>query len=376
MRLPGTRRSRLLTLLSLGALAVVAGLLLYARARALYRNLGPIMVAEIQRQLGREVAIGRLDVHRPGRIVMDRVAVAANRRLAQGALFRARRVVLSYSWLDVIWFRTDVIGSIRRIEIQQPSLLLARSRTGRFNVQDLFKPRPGARPTTFRAQVVVSRGQVLFQDYKAALPGLPAVNEVGGIDGALDYRTFPRITAQLAGVGRGGRVGQIQTNTLIDNRNGGWLLRAYAADADAAYWSRYLMRTPYARVRSGRGNLDLVVSRIAAKSPLEFVVNLAVRGVDAKIARLAAPLQDARGVAQVTPFGVKLDASARIAGMPIQASGNILDLKHPPVAVSVSGSGISLAALRRVLPQMPAMPALEVVTPGAMQAWILGPANH
>src|SRR5947209_4530284 len=174
MRIPGTRRSRLLTLLSLGALAVVAGLLLYARARALYRNLGPIVVAEIQRQLGREVAIGRLDVHRPGRIVMDRVAVAATRRLAQGAMFRARRVVLNYSWLDVIWFRTDVIGSIRRIEIQQPSLLLVRSRTGRFNVQDLFKPRPGARPTTFRAHVVVSRGQVLFQDYKAALPRLPA----------------------------------------------------------------------------------------------------------------------------------------------------------------------------------------------------------
>src|SRR3954447_13836510 len=144
MRIPGTRRSRLLILLALGALTVVVGLLLYARARALYRNLGPLVVAELQRQLGREVAIGRLDVHKPGRIVMDRVAVAANRRLAQGALLRAKRVVIRYSWLDVIWFRTDVIGSVRQIEIQEPSALLVRSRTGRFNVQDLIKPRPGA----------------------------------------------------------------------------------------------------------------------------------------------------------------------------------------------------------------------------------------
>src|SRR5207253_6564919 len=87
-------------------------------------------------------------------------------------------------------------------------------------------------------------------------------------------------------------------------------------------------------------------------------------------------LQAARGVAQITPYGVKLDASAQIAGMPIQASGNILDWKHPQVAVSVSGSGINLAAVRRVLPQVPAMRGLEVVTPGAAQAWILGPANR
>src|SRR5437763_14131521 len=126
MRIPGTRRSRLLILLSLGALAGVIGLLLFARARALYRNLGPLVVAQIQRQLGREVAIGRLDVHVPGRIVMDRVAVAANRRLAQGAMFRAKRVVLHYSWLDVIWFRSDILGSIGLIEIQEPSLLLVR----------------------------------------------------------------------------------------------------------------------------------------------------------------------------------------------------------------------------------------------------------
>src|SRR5205823_3585621 len=151
---------------------------------------------------------------------------------------------------------------------------------GRFNVQDLFKPRPGARPTTFRAQVVVSRGQLLFQDYKAALPRLPAVNALSGIDGAIDYRTFPRITAQLTAAGRGGRVRQLQTSTLIDNKTGSWLLRAYAADADAAYWSRYLVRTPFASVRSGRGNADLVVSRAATKSPLEYVINLGVQGVD------------------------------------------------------------------------------------------------
>ena len=92
MRIPGTRRSRLVVLLSLAALAVVIGLLLFARARALYRNLGPLVVQELQRQLGREVAIGHIDVHQPGRVVLDQVAIAEGKRLSGGAMARAKRV--------------------------------------------------------------------------------------------------------------------------------------------------------------------------------------------------------------------------------------------------------------------------------------------
>src|SRR5438445_507851 len=98
MRIPGTRRSRLIVLLSLAALAVVIGLLLFARVRALYQNLGPLVVEELQRQLQREIAISRVDVHVPGRVELDQVAIAAGQRLSGGAIVRAKRVVLNYSW--------------------------------------------------------------------------------------------------------------------------------------------------------------------------------------------------------------------------------------------------------------------------------------
>src|SRR5262245_24876157 len=98
MRLPATRRTRAMGLLVLSGLVVLVGLLLYARAMWLYRNIGPLLVAEIERQLGREVAVGRVDVHQPGRVVLERVAVAAEKKLAKGTLFRARRIVLDYSW--------------------------------------------------------------------------------------------------------------------------------------------------------------------------------------------------------------------------------------------------------------------------------------
>jgi hypothetical protein len=374
MRIPGTRRSRLVVLLSLAGLAVVIGLLLFARVRALYRNLGPLVVQELQRQLGREVAIGRVDVHVPGRVVMDQVAIAAGKRLSGGALARARQVVLTYSWSGIFSFHPDVVGSIRRIDIKDPSLLLVREPSGRFNVQDLFKPRRGAPPTHFRAQITVTHGRLFYEDYKAALAPLPAVNEVGGIDGALEFSTYPRLTAHLTGAGRRGRAGRIEATTLINVPTGQLLVQAYAADADAAYWARYLARTPAARVESGRANLDLVVTRTAAKAPLEFVVNLAARGLGVKVARLNAPIQAGRGFAQITSHGVKLEASARLAGMPVQVSGNILNFKNPQVALSVSGTGMTLAAVRRVLPQVPAVPGLNFIAPGAAQAWVLGPA--
>src|SRR6476619_1476292 len=98
MRVPGTRRARLIILLSLAALAATIGWLLFLRARALYRNLGPLVVQELERQLGREVSIKRIDTSRPGRVVLEQIAVAAQKRISQGALFRAPRVVIRYSW--------------------------------------------------------------------------------------------------------------------------------------------------------------------------------------------------------------------------------------------------------------------------------------
>src|SRR6266511_3401721 len=138
MRVPGTRRARLIILLSLAALAALIGWLLFVRARALYRNIGPLLVAELERQLGREVTIGRVDTSHPGRVVLDRVAVAAEQRLSGGTLFRARRITLSYSLNDLIWFRSDVAGSIRRVVVEQPFLMVVRDRNGQLNLLKLF----------------------------------------------------------------------------------------------------------------------------------------------------------------------------------------------------------------------------------------------
>jgi hypothetical protein len=376
MRIPGTRRFRLTVLLSLAALAAVIGLLLFNRARALYRNLGPLVVQEIKRQLGREVAIGHIDVHVPGKVVLDDVAIAEGKRLASGVMVRAKRVILYYSWRSLLMFRPDLVGSIDRVEIQDPHLLLVRFASGRFNVQDLIKPRrPGAPPVTFRAPVVVTRGSVHLLDYKAALPQLPAINDLTSVDGTVDFRTYPRMTVTAAGLGTRGRADRLQVDTLIDLISGRSLIQAYVSNAAAAYWSSYFARTPAARVQTGRANLNLVAARTAKKAPVQFVVNLAARGLGVSVARLRAPLQDGRGFAQITTYGLKVDASARLAGMPVQVSGNLLDWKHPQVALSVNARGITLAAVRQLLPQAPRLPpGLEVTAPGTAQAWVLGPA--
>src|SRR5205809_2152167 len=106
MRVPGSRRARQVVLLSLAALVATIGWLLYARAQALYRNIGPLLVAELERQLGREVSIGKVITRPLGRVTLEQVAVASEQHLSEGALFRARRIVLHYSLQDILWFRT------------------------------------------------------------------------------------------------------------------------------------------------------------------------------------------------------------------------------------------------------------------------------
>src|SRR5262249_7369156 len=96
MRLPGVRRARGVALVLILATLGVLGCFAYRRVVSLYRNIGPILVDQLEKQLGREVHVGSVDASHPGRVVLGDVAVASGARIAQGTLFRAPRVVVYF----------------------------------------------------------------------------------------------------------------------------------------------------------------------------------------------------------------------------------------------------------------------------------------
>src|SRR5438045_980730 len=102
MRLRGNRRARWVALALIAATLGVLGVVGYRRALFLYHHLGSIFVKQLEQQLGREVAIGRVDASRPGRLILWDVAIAAHQRVREGTLLRAPNVVILYRPLEIL----------------------------------------------------------------------------------------------------------------------------------------------------------------------------------------------------------------------------------------------------------------------------------
>jgi autotransporter translocation and assembly factor TamB len=366
----------------------------YRRLRALYDNLGPILVQQLRQQLGREVAIRHVDASHPGHLVLEGIAIARQKRLSEGQLARVQRIDVYYNFWRLVRSWGDPVGSVSEIVVAAPWLFLERDREGRLNIQDLFRPRPGAKPTTFRGRIILHNGAVTFQDYHARLPQLPAVNRAAGVAGWVDFVTFPQMNLGLAGHVVGPRAGPFRASGYIDSQHGRWLITAHATDADAAYWSAYFVQSPAARVTAGRADASLSawqeraapVVGPAVPVPIQYSALLAGRGLVIQSPRLAAPIRDASGTAQIDPTGVSLRGEARLAGMPITLQGRVIGLAAPAapsaapgtaptLSLQVSAPSVTLPALRRLLPQLAVPRGVADVAPAAVEATVTGPAS-
>jgi TamB, inner membrane protein subunit of TAM complex len=381
-------------LLLIAGVIGAAALYGYRRLRAIYDNLGPILVQQLRQQVGREVAIRHVDASRPGHLVLEGIAIARQKRLAEGQLARVQRIDVYYGFWRLVWSLGDPIGSVSEIGVESPWLFLERDRAGRLNIQDLFRPRPGAKPTTFRGRIIVRNGALTFQDYHTRLPQLPAVNRAAGLAGWVEFVTFPEMNLGLAGRVVGPRAGPFRASGYIDSQRGRWLVTAHAADADAAYWSAYFFQSPDVRITGGRADASLSVSRQAAAPvvgpaapvSIQYSALLAGRGLVIQSPRLAAPIRDASGTAQIDPTGLSLRGAGRLAGIPLTLQGRVLGLAAPSVpnaapvtaltlSVQVSAPSVTLAALRRVMPRLAVPRGVADVAPAAVEATVTGPAS-
>jgi TamB, inner membrane protein subunit of TAM complex/Domain of Unknown Function (DUF748) len=376
MRLRGTRRARLIALVLILATLGVAGLLLYQRAIYLYEHLGEILVNQLHQQLGREVAIERVDARHIGRVILYGVAIAERERLAEGTLLRAPRVILRYRWQEMVWGSRDVMAAVTEIVVENPSGLLERDRTGDWNVAKLFRPRGPTKPSHFRARVVIRNGRLTLRDYLARLPQRPAVNELRRVDGTLSFAAYPGLSAEVSGQLAARRGGRLQATFYSNPAEQRWLVTAQAQDADAAYWSGYLFTTPLGQIRAGRADIELTVEREGRGpvNPLEFAVVGKGHRLTLASGRLHQPLTDVEASFQADTSGLTLAGSGSLAGMTLQLSGRVLGWRQPVLALDGTAAGVTLARVRAAFPELPASSVRELA-PASIQAHIEGPAT-
>ena len=372
--------------LPLLCLTVSAGVYTHSLYHLLHSHLIPIAEAELARQYGHEIRIGRADL-KPGALVIGNLAVSNKATFALGngeATLTAKRVTVAYNLHSLLFDSGNAAHAIGDVTIEQPTLLVERFSNKQFNFSDFFKPTQKKKNKPFSGRILVHNGFLRFRDFDAPDRGKrPALNTLAGVEATVDFQPERNIYFDVRGVNTEGRFNTLLVNGDVSRQFAGRFQgHITTANADAAYWTDYFKAFPQARITAGRADADVSVAKLGAKPPPGLPLDLSGRITlrrttvlvsDKKLLR--SPLVNLNGTAVFTGAGASLDASVMLGGQPLSASGTVFDFKHPQVAFTVKSSAADPVTLARAVPALTLPPGLRAAS-GPVTANFTGSAAN
>ncbi len=390
-KLPAAARWTLrgLATLPLVGLTVSAGVYSASVFHLLRAHLVPIAEAELTRQTGHEVRIGGADFSRRGALVLSDIAVADKATFAAGngeATLAAKRLTVDYNLHSLIFDSGNAAHALGDITLDQPTVLVERLSSTRFNFSDFLKPKTKTTTKPFVGRILVHDGTLRFRDFNAPDRGKrPALNTLTAVEGTADFFSTRNVYFDVRGRGARAenRFDALAVSGDVSRQVAGrYRGHIVATDADAAYWTDYFKAFPQARIIRGRADADVSLANEGVSPPpgrlLDLSGNVAVRHVtilasDKKI--LAQPLEDLTGTTAFTGAGLSLDARARVAGQLLAVAGTVFDFKHPQIAATASSPRLDPVRLAAALPVLKLPPGFKV-SPGPVRASFTGtPGN-
>ncbi len=352
----------------------------------LHAHLIPIAEAELTRQYGHEIRIGRADL-KPGALVIGNLAVSNKATFAVGngeASLTAKRVTVAYNLHSLIFDSGNAAHAIGDVTIEKPVLLVERLSNKQFNFSDFFKPTKKKKTKPFSGRILVHNGFLRFRDFQAPDRGKrPATNTLANVEATVDFQPQRNIYFDVRGANTAGRFNTLAVSGDVSRQFAGRFQgRVAAINADAAYWTDYFKAFPQARITTGRADADVSVAKLGAKPPPGLPLDLSGRITlrrttvlvsDKKLLRQ--PLVNLNGTAVFTGAGASLDASVLLGGQPLSASGTVFDFKHPQVAFTVKSAALDPVTLARAVPAL-ALPAGLRAAPGPVTADFTGSAAN
>lgn len=423
MRFSGTRRARAITFfLSLLLLLVLwqAGQLYVRRVLG---NLGPALLAQAQESLGREIQVDKLQIDRPGYILIEGLRVARGRRMKEGVQFSARRVEVSYDPALVAWstltsgiagrntrarlqaygvrlyaapgspiqevltsetLRTsfdlapvltrkgDLVAAVDRVDLGKPHLRLLRNRTGHWNLETLLGPTAPKKPPAFRGAVYAQDCALDLVDFKAVALPLPARNS-GLFDLALRFGAYPTVQYDTTGTVAGTNGGTLHLQGHADTRNADWFLTVNARSRRLAYWYRYFAQPArQAQIETASGDVSVAVWSAGKKDPaVLFDLRADLQDGSARSASLPAPIRSYRGWLHVNSHAIALNGRAAVGEIQADVSG-AASIDGRKAQFRLVSPGVTLAAIRRLAPQLKLPPDLAIPQPSRLDVAVTG----
>lgn len=281
---PARRRRRWSRAAGWTAFAAVALLVFAAAAWQRYVASGTLanevrraIATELQQSLGREVVLFGVSGDAFHGVTLHGLRIAEQGGFGRGVAFSTDEIRLSFDWPSLLLLRTDVIGMITRADLVRPRVVISRSSTGIWNIDDLLAHQGARGAARFHGRIVAAGGIVVFRDaLDVPAPFAATFERVGGEVGFL---RGDEITLALAGVTPDG--GDVRLAGRY-RAGGNSEFDIAAANASAAHWGGYLVRVSELTWTGGRfgGQVHVTLTPTAGSLGLDFLATLRVHDTD------------------------------------------------------------------------------------------------
>lgn len=419
MSSPGSRRALGLFLILLLASGFALWRVAQVRVQGMLRNLGPLLVAQAEAQLGREIEVRRIVTDQPGLVLLEGVEVARGADAAASGRFaaadritvrynpalialgtvlspksvgfaqaevraeglrvwqaapgdaplfaRARQAETSIDLGPLLRREGDPLATVAAVELTDTEVWLERLRNGRWNFEKILPRRPNAKPTAFRGELRFHRSRVHLTNRRtASLPGVARDLATG--EATLRWADFPRI--QFSGEGRvaGARGGPVRGSGHLHAKTKEWFTTLSGSSRDFRYWYRYFVpvRDDF-RIHQAVGSAEVTAwGRGPGKGKPQVHLDLRLRSASGAIKGLGAPVDRFTGRLQVTGETVQVDGQAVAAGISARVTGDVVGGEQPALRLNLRSQSARLSSLKRLLPRLELPAPLQVPRPGKL----------
>ncbi|HXB96521.1 MAG TPA: DUF748 domain-containing protein, partial [bacterium] len=255
---------------------------------------------------------------------------------------------LEYQGWEAWRGRLDWDEALRLARVRGLFLYLLREDGGDWNLSGLGRPKGAPKLPAGHRALPLPATRLELEDSQVVLSdeGRDFRTSISGLEGTLDTRALPLVVFSVNGRTDDKDKDNLSLAGELDRRDGAFYARLDLADVELAQYINYFLPPGALRFTGGRAAFSVRLRQPKGSDPMEASGRAELSGGTLTIPAISVPLQGLSGAVVFDQRSLRFrQAGAHFLGADWRASGSIEDLRHPSFDLSLSGTGVPLAAL-------------------------------
>jgi hypothetical protein len=333
-----------------------------------YKNLKTDIVAQLNELFGREVSVESVSGTLVNQVELNNVSIAKGKRLSDGSIIKAKKIVLHYSPVKLAATGGNIISALSKIELIDPIVIVERDKQDRWNVFSLIpmskpkKKNEKEKPLNITANIIISNASGEYIDYLGwgeDLKGIPFISKFKDFNAEIKING-PKITiSKVKGTSIvKNSVAYANVTGNLNTKTGKYLFIVRATDVDIEQWGYYTMNIPNFKARTGKSDMTLTMTNPPPRKkgmPILFDGKFNIKNGKADIFGMEFTAMN--GFVRVLDEEVTLkNMKGSSKGITANANGRLWDFSVANYDIGLSLPDMNEKALKEVIPQISSLP--------------------